>query len=177
MTSSSLQPKMADPSTQLNQEFRADVAAAHASHRPILRRLNADSSWLLQLPRPAAAARRSHRTFYTILVDPWLSGGQSDVAKWFSQQWHAIEPALGSIAEVEELARESEVFAAAQRPKKGKKAKGQAEEWDDDRGDESFIDAVAVSHEFTDHCHKETLLQLPADVPVFANDVRGQTLP
>ena len=30
------------------------------------------------------------------------------------------------------------------------------------------VDAVAISHEFTDHCHKETLLELHSSVPVFA---------
>lgn len=36
--------------------------------------------------------------------------------------------------------------------------------------EESFIDVVAISHEFTDHCHKETLLELHSDVPVFATE-------
>lgn len=30
------------------------------------------------------------------------------------------------------------------------------------------IDAVAISHEFTDHCNKKTLLELDPDTPVFA---------
>ena len=32
----------------------------------------------------------------------------------------------------------------------------------------SYIDAVAISHEFTDHCHKATLLELPKSTPVYA---------
>lgn len=32
----------------------------------------------------------------------------------------------------------------------------------------SFIDAVIVSHEFTDHCNKRTLLELDPNTPVFA---------
>lgn len=32
----------------------------------------------------------------------------------------------------------------------------------------NYIDAVAISHEFTDHCHKATLLELPKSTPVFA---------
>lgn len=35
----------------------------------------------------------------------------------------------------------------------------------------SMIDAVIVSHEFTDHCHRETLLEVDRDVPVFASKV------
>jgi hypothetical protein len=37
------------------------------------------------------------------------------------------------------------------------------------RGNSSPIDAVIVSHEFTDHCHRETLLEIRATVPVFAS--------
>ena len=32
----------------------------------------------------------------------------------------------------------------------------------------SYIDAVIISHEFTDHCNKATLLELDSDTPVFA---------
>lgn len=169
-----------DPETQLHHEFRTAVASAHSLHRPILRRLNADSSWLLQFPRPpvpALATRRGagRRPFYNVLIDPWLSGGQSDYARWFSQQWHAVTPALGSISEVQDLAKESEVLAvsASEQLKTEKKVRGGAEDGEgDEEAEQSYIDAVAVSHEFTDHCHKETLLQLSPNVPVFANDVR-----
>jgi hypothetical protein len=34
----------------------------------------------------------------------------------------------------------------------------------------SAIDVVAISHEFTDHCHQATLLELPKQTPVFATD-------
>jgi len=32
----------------------------------------------------------------------------------------------------------------------------------------SYIDAVVISHEFTDHCNKRTLLELDSDTPIFA---------
>ena len=32
----------------------------------------------------------------------------------------------------------------------------------------SYIDAVVISHEFTDHCNKRTLLELARDTPIFA---------
>ena len=32
----------------------------------------------------------------------------------------------------------------------------------------SYIDAVVISHEFTDHCNKQTLLELAPDTPIFA---------
>jgi L-ascorbate metabolism protein UlaG (beta-lactamase superfamily) len=37
--------------------------------------------------------------------------------------------------------------------------------------EEGGIDVVAVCHEFTDHCHRETLEMVGRDVPVFATKV------
>lgn len=33
-----------------------------------------------------------------------------------------------------------------------------------------FIDAIVISHEFADHCHKNTLLEFSPETPVFATD-------
>jgi hypothetical protein len=61
------------------------------------------------------------------------------------------------------LAREVEILASGLRLGAGRKTNAE------DGGQlETFIDAVAVSHEFTDHCHKETLLEIHPDVPVLA---------
>lgn len=148
------------PSAQLHLEQRAATVRALASRRPVLHHLNADTSWLLQIPRPASAVKRGARIYYNVLIDPWLRGGQSDVARWFSQQWHATESAVGTIAEVDALAGEMEVLAGGRR-------RGGEE------GERTLIDAVAVSHEFTDHCHRETLEEVHGDVPVFATEVSG----
>jgi hypothetical protein len=153
------------PSTQLHLEIRDAVVKALATRRPILHHLNADTSWLLQIPRPANAIKHGSRVYYNVLIDPWFVGGQSDVAKWFSQQWHATESAVQSVAEVEELARQVEILAGGLRLGKGRKSNGVV-----GAGEETLIDAVAVSHEFTDHCHKDTLLEVHADVPVFATE-------
>jgi len=158
---------MDDPSSQLHLEIRDAVVRALATRRPILHHLNADSSWLLQIPRPANAVKHGSRVYYNVLIDPWFVGGQSDVAKWFSQQFHATESAVKSIAEVEELARQVEIMAGGLRLGRGRSKKRKVEEVDE----ESYVDCVAVSHEFTDHCHKETLLEVHRDVPVLATEV------
>lgn len=153
------------PSLQLNLEIRDAVVKALATRRPILHHLNADTSWLLQIPRPASAVKRGGRIYYNVLIDPWFVGGQSDVAKWFSQQFHATESAVKSVAEVEELARQVEILAGGLRLGRGRLSNDGIEE------EESFVDVVAISHEFTDHCHKETLLEVHRDVPVLATEV------
>jgi hypothetical protein len=151
------------PCRQLNLEIRDQVVKSFATRRPILHHLNADTSWLLQIPRPANAVKHGSRIFYNVLIDPWFVGGQSDVAKWFSQQFHATASAVQSVAEVEELARQVEILAGGLRTgKRGGMAMAD---------DESLVDVVAISHEFTDHCHKETLLEVHRDVPVFATEV------
>lgn len=153
------------PSQQLHLETRDAVVRAFATRRPILHHLNADTSWLLQIPRPANAVKHGSRIYYNVLIDPWFVGGQSDVAKWFSQQFHATESAVKSVVEVEELARQVEILAGGLRSGKGRKRKAEVVE-----EEESYVDCVAVSHEFTDHCHKETLLEVHRDVPVLATE-------
>ncbi|KAK3044267.1 hypothetical protein LTS18_001751, partial [Coniosporium uncinatum] len=189
------------PTSQLEDELhdhlRSSLATPPTARRPVLHHLNADTSWLLQLPRPTSAIRRGGRVYYNILIDPWLSGPQSDVASWFSQQWHAIEPAVKGIDgvtrliwDIEDVASrdieaERENLKQANGKRKrisadvgGRKSKRhsnganghiQQEKEDSKNGSRGMcIDAVAVSHEFTDHCHKDTLLEIERDVPVFA---------
>jgi L-ascorbate metabolism protein UlaG (beta-lactamase superfamily) len=134
---------------------------------------------LLQIPRPASAIRHGSRIYYNILIDPWFVGGQSDVAKWFSQQWHAIESAVKSVAEVDELARQVEILAGGLRAgDKSRKYGSLGRNGTVGRAnvveaveEETLIDVVAISHEFTDHCHKDTLLEVSRDVPVLATEV------
>lgn len=106
--------------------------------RPILTHLNADTTWNLQIP-----ATKTSKPF-NILIDPWFKGPQSDVAKWFSTQEHAVESAISCCDYLR-----SGIVAQLDDPK-------------------AVIDAVAISHEFTDHCHKATLTELKATVPIFA---------
>jgi hypothetical protein len=156
---------MDEPSAQIHLEIRDAVVRALATRRPILHHLNADTSWLLQIPRPANAVKHGSRIYYNVLIDPWFVGGQSDVAKWFSQQFHATESAVKSVVDVEELARRVETLAGGLRL--GKRKRGM----ENVIGEESLVDCVAISHEFTDHCHKETLLEVHRDVPILATEV------
>lgn len=152
-------------------EDRAAWRAALRLPRPVLAHLNADTTWLLQLPIPAAftaspkpKAKAKHqfrtrapiRSRFNILIDPWLQGPQSDVASWFSTQWHLVAPTVQTMKELNEILAELEDGASS-------------EERDED-GASSYIDCVVVSHEFTDHCHEATLRELPQSVPVLATE-------
>lgn len=144
----------------VNLKDRGAWRSALASPRPVLAHLNGDTTWLLQLPIPASAIasprpkskarNKSQRSHFNILIDPWLQGPQSDVASWFSTQWHVVEPAVQTIQELEEVLTELA---------DGKASAGTTQ-----------IDCVAISHEFTDHCHQATLTELPRGVPIVATE-------
>lgn len=129
--------------TIITLKDRAAWKAALKTNRPVLAHLNADTTWLLQLPVPATG-KTSTRSRYNILIDPWLQGPQSDVASWFSTQWHVVAPTVQTMSELEGVLAELE-----------------------ERGS---IDCVVISHEFTDHCHEPTLLELSKSVPVVATE-------
>lgn len=134
------------------------------------------------------------------MIYPWLAGPQSDVAAFFSTQWHAIDSCCQSIAEVEDVIRGIEEIAAgspspaartpaASRPNLKRMETEDVivvdadplhqmnseegmdineQEQDEAEEEERWIDAVLISHEFTDHMHQPTLLTLSPGTPIFA---------
>lgn len=135
-------------------------------HRPLLAHLNGDTTWLLQLPRPGHDGRR--RTHLNILVDPWLRGPQSDVAGWFSTQWHLVPPSFDTVADLDHALRDVETSALLQL------SPGSPDDGPD--APSTYIDAVVVSHEFTDHCHQATLLEVSPHTPVFAPQIAADLI-
>ena len=152
------------PSLQLQETLNGSIQRALLSHRPILTHLNADTSWLLQLPYPPGAKRPPGRSRFNIIFDPWLTGGQSDVAYWFSQQWHTVASSVQTMADLSELLREVEAMAQLGTSTSGERVHAHLDH--DSR--RSYIDAVVISHEFTDHCNQHTLLELDSETPIFA---------
>ncbi len=152
------------PSLQLQETLNGSIQRALLSHRPILTHLNADTSWLLQLPYPPNTKRPPGRSRWNVVFDPWLAGPQSDVAYWFSQQWHAVASSVQTMAELNDLLREIEKITQLDAPISGERI---LDNFDPDPK-RSYIDAVVISHEFTDHCNKHTLLELDSETPVFA---------
>lgn len=145
---------------QLHSGLNESIRYAHSIRRPILTHLNADTTWLLSLPNPEYTTAHDVRSRYNLLIDPWLQGPQADVAGWFSKQWHAVESSVDSIHDLNELLRDAE--AREHENQQGSKTTTTT--------NTSYIDAVVISHEFTDHCHKATLLEVDPSVPVFATE-------
>ena len=101
--------------------------------------LNADTSWLLQIQ--VCPLESQSAEVFTILIDPWFTGPQTDYSRFLSKQEHVVPSAVSS---VHQLCQKYE----------------------------TQIDAVCISHEWTDHCHKATLLEVASHVPVYATTVR-----
>jgi hypothetical protein len=170
-----------DPSIQLYATLRDSITTSLSTRRPLLTHLNADTTWLLSIPYPPTHPSENGRIYYHILIDPWLKGGQSDVARFFSTQWHKEESAAQTIQDVENIVEGIEDVARGDQPaaQEGNVivvdtgseedsilAKAAVKEVE--AKSKSTIDVVLVSHEFTDHMHQATLLELSPSVPVLA---------
>lgn len=151
-------------SLQIHQTLQNSIQRAFLTRRPILTHLNADTTWLLQLPYPHSLSHCNGRSRYNIVFDPWLKGPQSDVASWFSKQWHATDSSVQSIKELQNLLKDINDTEQLLKSKSTERKSFPA----DESICQSYIDAVVISHEFTDHCNKATLLEFESETPIFA---------
>ncbi|KAL8717152.1 MAG: hypothetical protein Q9225_005581 [Loekoesia sp. 1 TL-2023] len=143
--------------------------------RPVLTHLNADTSWVLSLPYPVGASHPAGRRLFHILIDPWLQGPQSDLASWFSQQWHVIASSVQTISELNACLENLEASVQIQ----CSRSLGQTNDASRTHSHAdvlSCIDMVVVSHEFTDHCNRATLQEIPRNTPVFATQAAASLI-
>ena len=154
---------MSSPS-ELQFDSHDSLERISSSQRPTLTHLNADTSWILQLPWKDAPAGRSR---FNILIDPWFKNVQVDFAPWFSRQWHAIKSSVQSIAELNER-----LFHVESCDPKFSTLHSH----DELNRHKTYIDAVVISHLFTDHCNKQTLLELDVDTAIFAHGAAAATI-
>jgi hypothetical protein len=98
-------------SSQLYDSLHQSITNALSTRRPLLTHLNADTTWLLSLPCPKHFSSSLCRQYYYILIDPWFQGPQSDVASFFSLQWHAEPSSIQTIAELEQVIHNIETAA------------------------------------------------------------------
>lgn len=157
---------MFDPSSQLQRELEGSIGAALTARRPILFHINADTTWLLSLPYPDATTCPPRRCRFNVLFDPWLKGSQSDVAGWFSTQWHKIQSSVQTIEELNDVLCEREELELHAM---GRSSRERSEDSNTSASSSrNYLDIVVVSHEFTDHCHRKTLEEINPSVPCFA---------
>lgn len=128
---------------------------AKDAQRPILHHLNADTSWLIQIPRSDGHPR----PYFNVLVDAWLTTPQVEYSRIFHQQEHTVPSAFQTIAEVETFARDVEIQACSLRsmPAPEKSTTG-------------YIDVAACALRGTDHINEHTLRQLHPSVPVLVRE-------
>jgi hypothetical protein len=121
------------------------------TQRPLIHHLNADTSWLIQIPR-----NDNHpRVYFNVLVDAWLTTPQVEFSRIFHQQEHTIPSAFQTIAEVETFIHDIELQACSLL---GKDAQP--------KPSTGYIDVAACCLRGTDHVNEHTLRQLHPSVPV-----------
>ncbi|KAK0709252.1 hypothetical protein B0T26DRAFT_754489 [Lasiosphaeria miniovina] len=127
---------------------RAQASPSEAANEPV--KLADIGAWKTALlsGRPALSHLNADTT--------WLS----DVASWFSTQWYVEPPFVRTIKELSDVIAQLEGDHEIMRPPSPAAV----------RERDALIDAVVVSHEFTDHCRRKTLEELPNSTPVFATD-------
>jgi hypothetical protein len=99
---------MLDPLLQLHFQLQGSIEDALTARRPILYHINADTTWLLSLPHPDDAFCPLRQCRFNILLDPWLRGPQSDIAGWFSTQWHKVQSSVQTIQALNYLLHDRE---------------------------------------------------------------------
>ncbi|KAL9600919.1 MAG: hypothetical protein Q9219_002854 [cf. Caloplaca sp. 3 TL-2023] len=143
--------------------------------RPVLTHLNADTSWLISIPYPIDFPRPAGRSLFNILIDPWLQGPQSDFASWFSRQWHIVASSVQTIAELDSCLKALEATAADSSATSSREASSNPSTGTENEPP-SHIDIVIVSHEFTDHCNRATLQEIPPETPIFAAEAAARLI-
>ncbi|KAI5928213.1 hypothetical protein F4810DRAFT_184133 [Camillea tinctor] len=130
------------------------------SLRPITTDLNNDTSWLLSIPRPETERTETGRTYYHIVLDPWLASTMAYFPTswlgWFKRR----EPAAFlDGAAVDGLVREIEEAA-------GSTAHADAS-----------VDALCICSFGPDHMHYDTLKTFAPSIPVFVTPGPAKFMP
>jgi hypothetical protein len=140
-----------------------------------LRRVNHDTSWLITFSTDSSYPKSTFNLVSTAttcsmlspadhaiesqLVDPWLDESvQVDYHAAFSEQ-KRTEPALcSSVSSLEDMLASEEEMQGAKS--------------EDSRGTSKQIDAILISHPFTDHMHPGTLndSSVPTRIPFFVTN-------
>jgi len=129
---------------------------SQSPRRPILTHLNADTSWLISFPRAPITdekaesfSKSSSRSYYHVIVDPWLDGEIVLAYRWIMVLAHSVKASFSTMADVRGLVKEIEHAAGSM-----------------SGSDNGEVDAAFVSHYLDDHCRKESLVQIDPSVPV-----------
>lgn len=121
------------------------------TRRPLIHHLNADTSWLIQVPRNDGHPR----PYFNVLIDCWLTTPQIEFSRIFHEQDHTVPSAFQTIAEIEAFVHDIEVQACSLR-------KSAAQ----DKPSTGYIDVAACTLRGTDHVNEHTLRQLHPSVPI-----------
>ncbi|RYP70114.1 hypothetical protein DL769_005091 [Monosporascus sp. CRB-8-3] len=148
------------PTEDLQKTLRAHIDNGKKGLRPVMTSINGDNSWLVSFPRPAAERVSAGRSYYHVVLEPWLvePGDTVFVAPWFFHIHRNCVAAATDGASVDALVREIEQAAGST----GHAAAG--------------VDAILVCYAAPDHMDRQTLLTFAPSVPVFAVPEAAKTI-
>ena len=155
------------PSLQLQGKLDASIQETWQLQNPILTHLTADNSWVLSLPCPKNQKLPQGRSRFNILIDPWLKGPEINYFSWFNTLWHTTEPAVQGTTELNALLKRQEESHVAKDSEPSLPASEPPPSCNNTTSN-PYIDLVVICHEFPDHCHRETLVDLDPATPILA---------
>ncbi|KAI1506651.1 hypothetical protein F5X99DRAFT_404012 [Biscogniauxia marginata] len=130
------------------------------SLRPLITDLNGDTSWLISFPRPTAERIATGKTYYHVVLDPWLTERSAHIfSPWIGQYTRPEPAAFTDGAAVDGLVRQIEEAA-------GSTAHADA-----------GVDALCVCSAATDHMNRGTLTTFAPSIPVFTTPAPARMIP
>lgn len=138
-----------------NRDASTVLKSKADAQRPLIHHLNADTSWLIQIPRNDGHLR----PYFNVLIDAWLTTPQIEFSRIFHEQEHTIPSAFQTMAEVEAFAHEIEIQACSLR--------GMTPP---EKSSTGYVDVAACALRGTDHVNEHTLRQLHPSVPVLVRE-------
>lgn len=113
-------------------------------------RLNADSSWMIDCKN-----NKNENHTCRIILDPWIDDSPGiDGLSCFSSTWPHMESSI-TLDTFQKLCRENDPDTDSSLP----------ESYD---ASTSASVVIVVSLPFSDHCHEETLIKTPTNIPIYA---------
>ncbi|RYP77567.1 hypothetical protein DL770_007068 [Monosporascus sp. CRB-9-2] len=148
------------PTEDRQKTLRAHIDNGRNGLRPVMTSINGDNSWLISFPRPVAEHVSAGRSYYHVVLEPWLAepGYSVFVAPWFSRTHRNCVAAATDGASVDAVVREIEQAAGST----GHAAAG--------------VDAIFICYAGADHGDRQTLLTFAPSVPVFADPAAAKTI-
>ncbi|CAJ2512417.1 Uu.00g054320.m01.CDS01 [Anthostomella pinea] len=126
--------------------------------RPVVTNLNGDTAWLVSFPLPAAERTESGKSYYHIVVEPWLSEHIVLFTALLGSITLPEPPAVKDAAAVDAIVRDIEQAA------------------DSPAHADASVDVIVVTTWLLDHMHRDSLTGFAPSIPVLASPEAAKSI-